>query len=61
MKMFFQLAFVCSVGLFGCGSQVSHASRGAVDAAKVVQPAADRVNNVAAMPRPIEVKAARQF
>ncbi len=23
MKIFFQLAFVCSVGLFGCGSQVS--------------------------------------
>jgi len=60
MKMFFQLAFVCSVGLFGCGSQVSRASHGSLDATRIVQPTTDRANSVAPIPQPIEVKASRK-
>jgi hypothetical protein len=62
MKIFFQLAFVCSVGLFGCGSQTSRASRVPVDSNRIVQPVAARVTTMSVKSlHSAEVKAARPF
>jgi hypothetical protein len=59
MKMFFQLAFVCSVGLFGCGSQTSRASRVPFDSARIIRPADAGISKSVKSLHSAEVKAAR--
>ncbi len=61
MKMVFQLAFVCSVGLFGCGSQLSKSDARVTAEVRLLRPEIKDKPAALAVDRPSQSKVRHAF